>query len=83
MDVCAAVLKTTHVSIQFALFATTHAYTTWHATPRDRARATYKRALAFYHLLYQNGSLATLIPKHGVDNVDVAETLTSALGESI
>jgi hypothetical protein len=49
--------------------------------PKDRARATYKRARAFYHLLYRNGSLATLIPKRGVDNVDVAETLTDALSD--
>lgn len=49
--------------------------------PKDRARATYERARAFYHLLYRNGSLATLIPKRNVDNVDVAETLTNALGE--
>ena len=49
--------------------------------PKDRARATYERARAFYHLLYRNGSLATLTPKRNVDNVDVVETLTSALGE--
>lgn len=48
--------------------------------PKNRARATYERARAFYHLLYRNGSLATLIPKRDVDNVDIAETLTYALG---
>lgn len=51
--------------------------------PKDRARATYARARAFYHLLYRNDSLATLIPKRDVDTVDVAETLTDSLGEAI
>lgn len=49
--------------------------------PKNRARATYERARAFYHLSYRNDSLATLIPKDDVDTVDVAETLTDALGE--
>ena len=49
--------------------------------PRDRLRATYERARAFYHLLYRNDSLATLSPKRGVDALDVGGTFTSALGE--